>query len=234
MNATASSRPSRRASARTSASWPSRGSSVSPPTTSRRTGRPAEPKRAPAERVEHLEHGERPSRAQREPDHAREPVVRVDQVVLGGARDAPPFHALDELVEVIVEALAGHRRLRARRQVNDTHPVGELDDARDGRVLRAREDVHLGAHATELTGDLADVHVHPARLLAAQGGERAGVNAHHRDPQAHAILTVKTSAGEGPNSYLYRSSPRRKSKRCMPRWMASRTRWTRSTSPGAS
>src|SRR5213592_2764413 len=72
--------------------------------------------------------------------------------------------------------------------------------AGDRRVLRAREHVHLDAHASELAGELADVHVHPARLLAPEGGERAGVDGEHRDAERaarrHWILTAQTRSEE--------------------------------------
>src|SRR4029450_1588585 len=105
---------------------------------------------------------------------------------------------------------------------------------RDRRILRAREDVDAHAHASELARHLADVDVHPARLLATEGGERTGVNAQHRDVQVHWILTAQTASGTGSNSYLYRSSPRRKSKVRRPRAIASRTSWASSTTPGDS
>ena len=60
------------------------------------------------------------------------------------------------------------------------------------------------------------------------------MNAQHRDVQVHWIVTAQTASGTGSNSYLYRSSPRRKSKVRRPRAIASRTSWARSTTPGES
>src|SRR5881628_1993514 len=70
-----------------------------------------------------------------------------------------------------------------------TRALAEGHDAGDRRVLRAREDVDRHAHAPELAGDLADVHVHAAGLLAAQRGKGARVDAQHRDVEVHRILT---------------------------------------------
>src|SRR2546425_12433353 len=54
----------------------------------------------------------------------------------------------------------------------------------------------LPIYPTELAGELADVHVHPARLLSSERGERAGVDREHRDAEraapAHSILTAQT------------------------------------------
>src|SRR5206468_8308462 len=123
------------------------------------------------------------------------------------------------------------------REVDDARAVAQGDDAGDRRVLRAREHVHLDAHASELAGELADVHVHPARLLAPEGGERAGVDGEHRDAERaarrHWILTAQTSSVTGSNSYLYRSSPRRKSKRRFPPPLPPRSRAPARPPPGA-
>ena len=161
-----------------------------------------------AERVEHLEHRHAPALTERDARDSREPVVSVNQVVLDPSRDPPCLDAIDELVEVIVDALARHRRLRSRRQVHHPRALAQRNDAADRRILRAREDVDREAHAPELTAELAHVHVHAARLLAAEDGERTRVHAQHGDAQAHALpfagstRTPKTSSAVGPNSYL--------------------------------
>ena len=122
---------------------------------------------------------------------------------------AEALHLLDERVEVLGER--GPRKGgRARRDVDDASPHPRGDDLRDRGVLAAGEDVHLEADPAQLPGQLADVDVHPARLLAAERGQRAGVQREQRDA-AHATVTRKTSVGTAPKPYLYGSSPRRKS-----------------------
>ena len=158
------------------------------------------------EGVEHLEHGRPPAPAQRQPRGAREPVVRMDQVVVA-VGDPPRVRAAHEVVEVVDDALARHRGLGAGRQVDHPHARGERDHPRDRGVLGAREHVHQDAHAAELARELADVDVHPARLLAAERGQRAGVHAEHRDAEIHgdsggAMRTRHTSSATGSNSYL--------------------------------
>jgi hypothetical protein len=103
--------------------------------------------------------------------------------------DPPGVDSVDELVEVLVHAHARHRRLVAGRQVDDPGALSERHHAPNRRILRAREHVDRDAHAAELAGHLADVHVHSARFLAAQRGQRARVHAQHRDVQVHRILT---------------------------------------------
>ena len=111
----------------------------------------------------------------------------MDQVVLDAAREAPRLEPVDELVEVGVDLGARQRRLGPRREVDHLHAWAHADDARDRAVLRPREDVHLDAHPPELARELAHVDVHPARLLRAERGERARVEAEHRDAEVHGL-----------------------------------------------
>ena len=141
----------------------------------------------PAERVEHLENRHRPAVSEPQRGHPRQPVVGVDQVVLDAAREAPRLEPVDELVEVGVDLGARQRRLGPRREVDHLHAWAHADDTRDGAVLRPREDVHLDAHPPELARELAHVDVHPARLLRAERGERARVEAEHRDAEVHGL-----------------------------------------------
>jgi hypothetical protein len=48
-------------------------------------------------------------------------------------------------------------------------------------VLRAGEHIHVNAGLAERAGELPDVDVHPAGILAAQDGQRAGVVGKHGD-----------------------------------------------------
>ena len=58
-------------------------------------------------------------------------------------------------------------------------------DARDGGVLRAGVDVHRDAAPRQLARQVAHVDVHAARFLAAQRGQRAGMDADHRNTFYH-------------------------------------------------
>ena len=65
--------------------------------------------------------------------------------------------------------------------------------------------VNVGSEVVgpELAGCLANVHVHPARFLAAERGEGARVDAEHGDAKAHGVIrTRKRSWGVGPKAYL--------------------------------
>src|SRR5207247_10929935 len=76
------------------------------------------------------------------------------------------------------------------------------------------------------------------RLLAAELRGLPSVDREQRYPERvappHVIFTAQTSLATGSNSYLYRSSPRRKSKRRFPRSIASRIRCPSRTTPGDS
>ena len=129
--------------------------------------------------------------------------MRVDDVVIDPFGPAMRLDALDELVQVPVLHLARHGRLGARGQMDDAGAFAKLGDAGDRGILRTREDVHGDSHASELAGCLANVHVHPARFLAAERGEGARVDAEHGDAKAHGVIrTRKRSWGVGPKAYL--------------------------------
>jgi hypothetical protein len=122
-------------------------------------------------------------------------------------REPPGFDPIGELVEMLPDPLARHRRFGAGGEMNDARARRQLDDAGNRGILRACEDVDADTHPRELAGHLADVNVHPARFLGAERGQRARVHAQHRDPETHpAVLldtrTVYTGSGFGPNSYL--------------------------------
>ncbi len=157
----------------------------------------------PAEGVEHLHERGAPLLPEPQAGHPGEPVVRVDHVVGDAALPREVLDAGRELVEVGMNRLAGHRRLGARGQVHHAGAGTELDHPGDRRVLRPGEDVDVEPHAPELARDLPHVDVHPAGLLAAQGGEGTGVHREHRHRKVHGVtFTLSTSSGEGPKLYL--------------------------------
>ena len=153
--------------------------------------------------MEHLHERDTPALAQLETGHAGEPVVRVNHVVVYPFGPAVRLDTLDELRQIRVDGMALERRLWSRGEMDDARALAEIGHPGDRRVLGAREDVHIHAHAAELSRRLAHVHVHPARLLAPEGGEGAGVDAEDGDAQAHGrTLTRKRSCGVGPKAYL--------------------------------
>ena len=157
----------------------------------------------PTQGVEHLDHWRAPPLPQLERGHAGQPVVRVDEVVAEVLGLAELVDAGHELGQVLVHHLARHRPLRPGREMDHPRVVAEGHDAADARILRAGEHVHLDAHPTQLARGLAHVHVHPARLLGAQRGQRAGVDGQHRDAQVHGdTRTLRRSVGTGPKAYL--------------------------------
>ena len=95
----------------------------------------------------------------------------------------------DELVQVVVDQVLVVGLLGPGGQVDDARLVAQaIADARDGGVLRAGEYIDGQPPPAQLTCQLAHIDVHPARLLAAKGGERAGMHAEHRNaPDSHRI-----------------------------------------------
>src|SRR6266496_3232590 len=66
----------------------------------------------------------------------------------------------------------------------------ELDHIRHVGGLAAGEDVGLDTALAEGPTQLADVHVHPARLPAAERRERTGVGAQNRHSQRHRLTIL--------------------------------------------
>ena len=176
-----------------------------------------------AERVEHVDQRRLPAAREVHPGQAREPVVAVDEVVTRALPGAERLDARREGGQV-----PGHRGPRdgpgrAGGDVDDPRARPEPHDLGDRRVLAPREDVDAETQAAERARHLAHVHVHPARLLAAERGEGARVDRENGDARrgrhggrgerrhGRSRVTRRTSVGTAPKPYLYGSSPRRKS-----------------------
>ena len=113
---------------------------------------------------------------------ARHPVVAVDQVVMDALFGGKLLDALDELGQVSRQLLLGQGHLGPGGDVHHAVAVAQVvQHVRDVLVLRAGEDIHVHAAAAQVARDLADVDVHPAGVLAAQDGQRAGVVGDHGD-----------------------------------------------------
>ena len=117
----------------------------------------------------------------------------VDEVValaFGG-------HVLEELLAELVEMLVdGHLRPvpdRSGLDVDDACVRAELLDARVVPLAPACEDVDLDAARAEIARELADVHVHAARVAAAELRERARVDGEHRDSRHGRVASRRTS-----------------------------------------
>ncbi len=142
------------------------------------------------ERVEGL-HERDPERGSgqqaRDPGH---PEVGVHDVGPGPGLDPPPQEVGAERVHVGQEVVLGHGDGRTGVHVHDLDAARERDALREGRVVAAREHLHAVALRAEPRGERRDVHVLPARVDAAQGGEGAGVLRDHRD--LHEVTSVRT------------------------------------------
>ncbi len=62
------------------------------------------------------------------------------------------------------------------------HPVAKaevVEHVGDMLILGTGEHVHVNFHAPQLGGKLADIHIHPAGVFAAEGGQGASVIGEH-------------------------------------------------------
>ena len=136
-----------------------------------------------AERVERGHQGDAPDLAGAAPHPAREPVVRVDEVVVGPLRACPPQDPAQELRQEPRQLLLGHGRARSGLDVDQPGAVPELLDLGTPLVPRAGEDVHLDAARRQALGRRPDEDVHPAGVARTRLVERGRVQADHGDPR---------------------------------------------------
>ena len=134
------------------------------------------------------------------------PEVRVHHVrrVRGEAVGQRPAQVADVRQQLVLRQRLG----RAGVEVLDHHAV--LGHHPPGQVRRVPPGVHghLVTGPGQRPGQRLDVHVLPTGVHAADGGERAGVLGHHRDP--HRV----TSLSSRSQSSVKRPSPYRASAAC--------------------
>src|SRR5439155_25636430 len=118
-----------------------------------------------------------------------------------------------ELVEVVVDVHLRPVPDGPRFDVDHARVLAELLDARVVPLAPAREDVHLDTTLAECARDLAHVDVHAAGVATAELRERARVDREHRDAARHGSGASSRPSQRSfpPRSYLYGSSPRRRS-----------------------
>ena len=62
----------------------------------------------------------------------------------------------------------------------DTIAISQImQNVRNMLILRSRKNIHMDAKAPQLGRQVADIHIHPASVFAAQYRERAGVIGKH-------------------------------------------------------
>ncbi len=122
----------------------------------------------------------RPSIPRQPADLARQPVMRMHDVVVPGlVRGLGAQHARGERAQlggqvVLVQALE-----RPGHDVADQHAGRDLHDGLIGRRRRAGEDLHLDAAAGHLQRALQHVDVHPAGVAGTGLGQRRRVHRQH-------------------------------------------------------
>ena len=165
-----------------------------------------------AQRVEHLDPRDAPLRREDPRDLGREPVVRVNEVVAKPLLRDVRVDPRCELVEAVVDV---HLREVADRTGFDVDHPGAGHDLLDlGVIVLPLPGVHvdLDAATREIARQLADVHVHPARVAATELRHRTRVYGQHRHPhQVRSASSLASQRSRAPRSYLYGSPPRRRS-----------------------
>lgn len=58
-------------------------------------------------------------------------------------------------------------------------------------VLRPGKDIHVNSKHAQVAGEFCNVDVHPAGILAAKGGKRAGMVAEHGDIHEDSLPNLK-------------------------------------------
>src|SRR4029079_9254050 len=132
--------------------------------------------------VEHEHHRRFPEGTERLRDHPGEPVVRVDDVVLYALGHREEDARAGERWNQFVEPILVQRRGRTDIEVDDPGSRRNLLDRGSVGISLAREDVDGYAGLRNVDGKVANIDVHPAGILAAEGRERAGVHGDHRYP----------------------------------------------------
>ena len=120
------------------------------------------------------------------PHPAREPDLRVHQVVIGPLRARPPQDAAKELWQEPRQLLLGHGRARSGLDVDQPGAVPELLDLGTPLVPRAGEHVHLDTARRQALGRRPDEDVHPAGVARTRLVERGRVQANDGDPRLSA------------------------------------------------
>ena len=100
----------------------------------------------------------------------------VDDVVADAGAQGVERHLLGELGQEREEVVLADRFRGTGRDGDDVDAGADLADFRRIGIGAAGEDVDRQPVLGEVTGKLADVDVHAARVLAAEAGERGGVN----------------------------------------------------------
>src|SRR5215212_1000672 len=151
---------------------------------------------------------------------------RQPEVLLRLASD-PPAHPEVGMYQVVRRRLApgeavksvpepGHEReqlifrhdlRRAGGEVHDPHLLVEMDDLGKELAVPAGKNVDLMAHRPEVPGQLGDVDVLAAGVLATQSGQRARVFADHRKTQGTTSLKASASSNAASQSVMNRSRP---------------------------
>ena len=133
-----------------------------------------------AEGVEHRHKGHIPSVTQSLSNHARQPVVGMDNIILKPFSGGEVQYTGGKFIEVVGDFSDGDGFFRAGRNVNHAPAKAKMvANHRLAIVLGAGKYINLNALPSQLTAKVTHINIHATRFLATQHGKWTGVNAEH-------------------------------------------------------
>ncbi len=116
-------------------------------------------------------------RLRRQPGH---PIVAVDHVVLDSLFGGKLFDSLHKFGDVFCNIALALWLFGPGRDMH--HAIAEsqfMNHVRHVFILRAGEHIHMDSHPPQFARQIADINIHPAGILAPEGGQGTGMIGKH-------------------------------------------------------
>src|SRR5437870_537797 len=112
----------------------------------------------------------------------------MDQVVAAAVEQSIALHAAGKFGKVVENVVLVERSVRSSVQMDHSRAGRKLNDVGGVIFLAAGEDVDCDAAVREGATDLSHVDVESAGFPAAEGGQRAGVDAQDGELKTHRVV----------------------------------------------
>ncbi len=130
----------------------------------------------------------------------------MDDVVANAVSKGVQGHLFGEFWEDVKEVILVNRSGRTGGNVDEIDARAEREDFGSIGIGAAGEDIDRNAETGGVTGELADINVHAARVLAAKGRKR-GCMDRDRGHAPNHICLVSVDSGSGEVVVLHRTHP---------------------------